>query len=552
MPPDGIGARCPDPPISAQYIIDKYKELLDLFVRIQNDPVLALCDASRLNQPVKIHILLSNGADYGLARRILQDAGPTKAVETLATAALEYYLSWTSNREKGIRLRSRFEKEYNTITQNVRGTTCDPNIHIEPGNTVYREWGPHSSAKSFENAWEYSLATLRKACRGKLPKTAHDVLFFTAIAKAMCSEINGQPGSPLETDLLGDLNRWGILMHTNPSELEALTRAIRNVWNIDIEKSTSSSGIHDDSYSKEDFADMLQHFQDLANDLVQTSHEVLVDRDPTIEPANALQEEDIWRRSSQAEPYALDQRIAHVGLPPKPPDKQYQMAESAVYIVMAGVAFAVVFAYLITCGTAIFRYPTTTRPLVYVPADGWRCDAAKVIERTYLLLSLLLGYLYPVTPTNLVTEPLLEESRGSAMSSTLSITTESDSPTPTTAQTESPLAEASLLPESHDNIGSAFPCPQCPRQFPKVGILNRHIREKHTNLRFPCSFPGCRREFKRNCYRKEHERTQHSGPASLPPSLPAAYQQLPVVERLDTAAAAAHNPYKRARTSYGD
>ncbi|KAK7960453.1 hypothetical protein PG988_011667 [Apiospora saccharicola] len=143
------------------------------------------------------------------------------------------------------------------------------------------------------------------------------------------------------------------------------------------------------------------------------------------------------------------------------------------------------------------------------------------------------------------------------MSSTVSTTTESDSPAPTTAQNESPLAEDPLSAASRNNVNnidSVFPCSKCPRQFPRVGILNRHIREKHTNLRFPCSVLGCEKEFKRNCYRKEHERTQHSGPASLPPSLPAAYRQLPVVERLDTAAAAAshHNPYKRAQTSYGE
>ena len=63
----------------------------------------------------------------------------------------------------------------------------------------------------------------------------------------------------------------------------------------------------------------------------------------------------------------------------------------------------------VACGTAIFRYPTTTQPLAYVAADPQRCDAAKVIERTYLLLSLLLGYLVSTAPSNVSTEPSMDE-----------------------------------------------------------------------------------------------------------------------------------------------
>ncbi|KAK7909235.1 hypothetical protein PG985_015113 [Apiospora marii] len=540
----------------------------------QNNP---LCIASTQNKPDIIHILLSNGADYGLARQLLQHAGLTNVVEILITAALRYYLAWTSDPETQAPLRSRFYVEYDTITKNVFYTSRDSNTPIESHNTVYYEWGPHSSRKSAESAWLNSLAILKKACRGNLPRTAHGVLLFTSLAKAMSSEIDEKQGSTLTQDLMADLNRWNILMYTNPNELEALTQAIWNVWHIDIRKQTSNSDIHVDSSPADGFMEMLQHLQDVANDLVQTSHEVLANPDPSAQQAITVRE-DTSRRLSKVELDALEQRHGHTPRPPKPPDKRSQVA-GVVLIVMAGVAFATVFAYLISktyisssslpgtdtihlvtrcraercrehwqrtnniacsiiagdnpvaCGTAMFRYPTTTQPLVYVAAYNERCDAAKIVEKTYLLLSLLLGYLYPATPGNLVTELSSEEHRDDAMSSTTPTTTESGSHTPRAARADSPLVEAQLLPTSRNKIGSDFPCPQCPRMFPKVGLLNRHIREKHTDLRFPCSIPGCGRVFKRNCYRKDHERTQHSGPASQPPVLPSAFHRLPVVQR---------------------
>lgn len=223
-----------------------------------------------------IYILLSNGADCGLARQLLQGAGLTEAVETLITAALRYYLAWISDHEKGATLRYWFDYEYNTITQKVFVITCESNTLVEPGNSVYDERGPHSQTKNAERAWENSPAILKKACRGNLPKTARGILLFTALAKTMSSEIDGKQGSTLQTDLLADLNIWNILMHTNPDELQALIRAILNVWNIDIRKQTSNSDIHVDLRPNgEGFTEMLQHFQDLANDLLQTSHQAL-------------------------------------------------------------------------------------------------------------------------------------------------------------------------------------------------------------------------------------------------------------------------------------
>lgn len=349
--------------------LDHFNEELSLSNTLDNP----LCMASTQNKPDIIPILLSNGADYGLARQILQGAGLTEAVEILITTALNYYLAWTSDQQKRAPLRSRFYNEYYTITDKVFFTNRESDTPIEPRNTVYYEWGPHSSRKSAETAWEDSLAILKKACRGNLPRTAHGVLLFTALTKAMSSEIDDKEGSTFERDLLADLNRWNILMDRSPDELEALTRAIRNIWGIDIREQTSNSNINADSRLTGGFMDMLQHFQDLANDLVQTSHEVLADPGLSNPHIMAGREETL-RRSSTASGDPLAQRHARAPWPPKPPDKRYQVIEGVVLIVMAGVAFAVVFAYLISEFRSFFRYMSVVNAIYpQSPVAQQRC-----------------------------------------------------------------------------------------------------------------------------------------------------------------------------------
>ncbi|KAK8076049.1 hypothetical protein PG994_003321 [Apiospora phragmitis] len=103
-----------------------------------------------------------------------------------------------------------------------------------------------------------------------------------------------------------------------------------------------------------------------------------------------------------------------------------------------------------------------------------------------------------------------------------------------------------------DESDPVFECRHCSYTCPEFGRLNRHTKEKHEKVRYPCSAPGCTKTFLRKDYRERRERKQHGGPASRPPSLPAAYRQLPVVERLVTAVAASPERRKIARTSYGE
>ncbi|KAK8103536.1 uncharacterized protein PG998_010569 [Apiospora kogelbergensis] len=491
-----------------------------------------------------------------------------EAVETLTSVALSYYLTWINNTSTNAPLRFRFNKEYKNMDQNMHDLTHDMNAGMLLGSSVGNRWGPGSIRQDAASAWSHSLVILRQACRGRLPRTASDVLLFTALSKAMSAEIDATQDSKLENELLDDLNRWNLLLQENPVELSALEKATSAIWGVDITKRTiiSKSGI---SADVQDFENIFGHFEDLANNLIQTSYSALIHSEnrpqQPITGQNSHQQTFIGREESH--------RQVDTPLPLKPPDKRYGVSESTIYMVMAGVAFAAVFAFLITLnftpevymrdwrslndtlrsivtggnpvasGAAMFQTPTTSQMLFYSPADVQRCDAAHVIERSYLLLALLLGYLVPMSmsPSNATTEPLpvegtdldtisveaasapLSRSGGHVADRTTPSTTESVTSPTETVPVDTPPAQEPV-----------FKCRHCPYTCPQRGRLNRHTKEKHSKVRYRCSAPGCRKDFARNCYREEHERKRHGGLASLPPKLPAAYLQLPIVERVES------------------
>ena len=78
-----------------------------------------------------------------------------------------------------------------------------------------------------------------------------------------------------------------------------------------------------------------------------------------------------------------------------------------------------------------------------------------------------------------------------------------------------------------------FWCDICRKSYSSTSNLNKHIRTQHNRVRFICSF--CGKEYRSKGQCQNHERSVHGGIASLPPVLPNAYHQLPVVQRLESA-----------------
>lgn len=52
-------------------------------------------------------------------------------------------------------------------------------------------------------------------------------------------------------------------------------------------------------------------------------------------------------------------------------------------------------------------------------------------------------------------------------------------------------------------------CQDCNRDYGKVFNYNKHRKDKHEKVKFPCRIPGCKKVLSRNHYRRLHERSQH-------------------------------------------
>ncbi|KAK8091592.1 hypothetical protein PG997_001953 [Apiospora hydei] len=286
----------------------------------------------------------------------------------------------------------------------------------------------------------------------------------------------------------------------------------------------------------------------MANNLLESAQAVFPDPDSSVQQAlesrKFRSEGSLFDDNSIAGSESQYHISPEIPLPPEPPDPKTDVSDNAVYPVMAGVAFTIVFAFLVMFpavleeylghwkpmhdaaslivnggnpvarGTAeLHSYPSPWLP-PYVPGTTQICSAAQIVERTYLLLALLLGYLVVKSPDVVkVTKETSLDSIGERASHT-------------NEDTQLVASQPATTGTSNERV-PIFECKSCPYTCPELGRLNRHIKEKHEKVRYLCSAPGCQKGFLRKDYREKHELKQHRGPASLPPSLPAALREPP-------------------------
>ncbi|KAK8010122.1 hypothetical protein PG990_009087 [Apiospora arundinis] len=538
------------------------QECFDLGVEIDTDNhrTNLLCIAANQQKENVVETLLKLKANYGLARRLLLEArwmyfppldryeqwnrqSIRNAIELLTSTALRYYLAWMDDRGPGARLRDCFQQNYDVITERVCITAGNTTTSLAAGNSVYYEWGPMSSRRSVESAWDNSLAILRKACRGVLPRNAHDILLFTALTKAMSHEIDDKLGSSLEDQVLADLNRWNIVLKSNKEELAALRQAILNIWDVDIWRHTSSSDMNVALPERADFYNVFQHFQDLANTLTQTSWSVVATaspcdeqsampaptRFPDCEFANGVQPHEQICPDSRPSPeppiptllrpnflfISESKTPYHTVTPGTDPglevtrctidahQEHWRSVRNVVDLIVIG-------ENPVACGKATFRFQTTTQSPVhlgaYIPLYHKRCAAAAVIERTYLLLSLLLGYLHPVSIGATGMNTPFDESSGGGSSGAASCSAESLVFSNQASEAQDTPVETHMPSPTRDDVAPSFDCGSCDRSFSKVGLLNRHTKEEHRKELHVCA--RCGRGFKRKDYRDHHQRKQ--------------------------------------------
>ncbi|KAK8022693.1 hypothetical protein PG993_013460 [Apiospora rasikravindrae] len=530
-----------------------------------------LCIALWRNQTDIVRVLLKYGASFGLAKKLFHDAGMSDMAERLSTVALGYYLTWTHDMERITELRFRFNREYNRISPGIRRFAPVDTRWDHTPDSVFNELEIALASTCAEDAWDESLEILQKACRGVLPRTANKALIFIVLLKTMASSIDEAQGSRLEHDLLPDLNRWSTIPDWHPAEQAALVTAVLGIWEVDIRLQTPGSKVDmTDARARKVFSNMLQQFQDMANILVERSHDAFTDPNPYVQSAVTIREARFCQNSAEDSNHqeGSDPELAR---PTEPPDRKLGTLPAAVYLVMAGVGFTVIFASLILFCAALEGYNKHWRWRHEVAASIVAGDnpvargsthgyiAAQIIERTYLLLALLLGFLVTKPPDNvaIATRTLLcdTEDPGSHMTEYVPLfppdvheylyrlaETPNRTPTGVASQPSSAL----------EDPNPGYECRYCFYTCSELGRLNRHTKEQHEKVRYPCSAPSCKKSFTRKDYREKHERKQHGGFASQPPSLPAAYRHLPVVGRVASMAASRRQVNKRPRKGPAD
>jgi hypothetical protein len=102
-------------------------------------------------------------------------------------------------------------------------------------------------------------------------------------------------------------------------------------------------------------------------------------------------------------------------------------------------------------------------------------------------------------------------SANSAMQSPLSptpISPSSKSP-PNTTPT-STISISTNTPTSNPDPHKKTFCTACSRLFTTLSNYNKHLRDKHEKVGFPCRIPGCGKTLSRKAYRETHEKGSHS------------------------------------------
>ena len=132
--------------------------------------------------------------------------------------------------------------------------------HID-SRTLNREpWGLGFNV-DYLKAWDSGINAMRNLLVGKLPSSLTEIIWFLAIAKAMCLSGSSPARSTRYSDFASDMGRWQILFKSDIERLQYFREAVSSIWGIRLEDLD-----HVSSPDSETLASFQEMVASLAND----------------------------------------------------------------------------------------------------------------------------------------------------------------------------------------------------------------------------------------------------------------------------------------------
>ena len=104
--------------------------------------------------------------------------------------------------------------------------------HIDSRTLDREPWGLGFNV-GYLKAWDSGTNAMRNLLVGKLPSSLTEIIWFLAIAKAMC--LSGSAPALSTSDFASDMGRWQILFKSDIERLHYFREAVSSIWGIRLE-----------------------------------------------------------------------------------------------------------------------------------------------------------------------------------------------------------------------------------------------------------------------------------------------------------------------------
>ncbi|KAI0170998.1 hypothetical protein BJ166DRAFT_517507 [Pestalotiopsis sp. NC0098] len=357
----------------ARILLDRHAD-----VETITDGLNALSIASNRRSEQLIKLLLGYGADPACAVILLRNVSDAQSIGFL-TRAVRAYRSETRKHlghvgKRMQRVRKLFFEDHSTFVDFAkqdtgRGISFVPMLSSTGrlisecfyGPPLPELWNPYFVDMGAQRAWAESLTILQGLCSGRAPRSAKDILLFSLLAKAMSHVLDNT--TQLSSEVVKDLGRWQVLLEEDIRERQALRRAVKTVWKVDIRGPYSWFSANQISLSE-----ALQHFRLAAEDMVTRTRHFFASEQRDVFGTPSFRSD--WPEPTDTGPYnlpeSLDEATDHVQTTRKVRSGPSSTSEDGrsrgeprlciksestapeLIIALAGIIFAVVLAFLIS------------------------------------------------------------------------------------------------------------------------------------------------------------------------------------------------------------